>query len=65
MVLKEELRVLHLDLLAARKRLFHSVELEYVLDLKACLYSDNFLSTRPHLLNVSFPVGQAFKHMRQ
>ena len=35
----------------------------FIWDLKACLHSDILSSTRPHLLILPHPMGQAFKHM--
>jgi hypothetical protein len=51
MVLEEKLRVLHLGLKAARRRLgFHIGWSLGIGDLKAHPHSDTLPSTRPHLL---------------
>ena len=60
----EELRVLHLGLKAARRRLgFHIGWSLGIGDLKAHPQIDTLPSTRPHLLIVPFSMGQAFKPM--
>ena len=67
----EELRVLHLDTMAGGRRLslLHWVELEHRISK---LYPHTVhtssnktapIPTRPHLLIVSLPVAQAFKHI--
>jgi hypothetical protein len=54
---------LYFDLKAAWRRLeFYTVWSLSIGDLKALPYSDILLSTRPHLLIVSLPMGQAFTY---
>ena len=60
----EELRVLHLDLKTARWSIrFKTGRSLSIGALKARPHNDTLPSTRPHLLIVPFPMGQAFKHM--
>jgi hypothetical protein len=63
MVLEMELRVLHLDPKAVRRRLSHIGKSLSLGDLKTHPYRDTRSPTRPHLLIVSLSMGQAFKRM--
>jgi hypothetical protein len=63
MVLEMELRVLHLDLKAARRRLeCHSGQSLSIEDLKACPHSDTLPLTWPYLLIVPLPMGQTYSN---
>ena len=56
-------RLLYLDPKAAeRDFVLHCVELEHGRP-QSLPYSDTLSPTRPHLLIVSLPIGQVFKHM--
>jgi len=56
------LRVLHLDWKAAR-RFFYTGQSLSIETSKTAPIVTHFLPTRPHLLIVPLPMGQAFKHM--
>jgi hypothetical protein len=60
MVLKKELRVLHLDLKIPRRRLSSSGSQEEA--LKARSHSDTLPPTRPHLLIVPLAVGHIYSN---
>jgi len=65
MVLEKELRVLHLDPKAARRKFFICTgqSLSARGDLKARPHGDTLPPTRPRLLIAPLLMGHAFKHM--
>jgi hypothetical protein len=64
MVLEKELRILKLYLKIVKRRLeFYTGQSLNIRNLKAHPHSDTLPPTRPHLLIMSLPVGQAFKHI--
>jgi hypothetical protein len=53
---QKEMRVLHLDLTAARRKLY----LLHWVNLKGHLQSNILSPTKPHFLRVSLPMGQEY-----
>lgn len=59
----DKLRVLHLDWKAVRRRLCSTLGGAWIQETsKPGPHSDTLPPTRPHLLIVPFPMGQAFRH---
>ena len=61
-MLEKELRVLYLDLKSTGDWICFTLGVACVYDFKICLHSDTLPPTRPHLLIMPLPVGQAFTH---
>jgi hypothetical protein len=63
MVLEKKQTVLHLDLQAAERTVYHTGHNMGTGDFKVHSHSDILPPTRPHLLIVPFPIGQVFNLM--